>query len=238
MAQRDMAKSSEFAIRCAITKRWLRSAVRISSIRKESGSVSDLQSASAFDGILVAGRHGSPDGETGVTLRERAGLGLATLEIRKGQGAALDESIRINYGVGLPSGPTCADGKGVRFIGFAPGQWFAVSEALPNETLADDLASKLRGKASVADHSSGRAVVRLEGSAVRSALSKGLAIDLDPRVFVDGAAAVTSIGHMGLLVWRDREAFDLAVFRSFASSFCAWIAAASAEFGLDVVTRS
>jgi sarcosine oxidase subunit gamma len=171
-------------------------------------------------------------------LRERAGLGLATLEVRKGQGAALDESVRTNYGVALPSGPTCVDGKGVRFIGVAPGQWFAVSEVLPNETLAEDLASKLRAMASVADHSSGRAVVRLEGSAVRSALSKGLVIDLDPTVFVDGTAAVTSIRHMGVLIWRDKEAFDLAVFRSVAGSFCAWIEAASAEFGLDVVTRS
>ncbi len=200
--------------------------------------MSDLQSVSALDGMLVSGRHGSPDGDAGVTLTERADLGLATLEVRRWQGAALDESVRTSYGVGLPSAPTCVEGKDVRFIGVAPGQWFAVSEALPNEMLADDLASKLRGKASVADHSSGRAVVRLEGSAVRSVLSKGLAIDLDPRVFVDGAAAVTSIGHMGVLIWRDTEAFDLAVFRSFAGSFCAWIEDASAEFGLDVVTRS
>ena len=200
--------------------------------------MSDLQSASVLDGMLAPGRHGSSNGDAGVTLTERASLGLATLEVRKEQGAALDESVRTNYGVTLPSGPTCVDGKGARFIGVAPGQWFAVSEVLPNETLAEDLASKLRGMASVADHSSGRAVVCLEGSAVGIALSKGLAIDLDPRVFVDGTAAVTSIGHMGVLIWRDRDAFELAVFRSVAGSFCAWIEAASAEFGLDVVTRS
>ncbi len=58
--------------------------------------MSDLQAASALDGMLASGRHGSPDGDAGVTLTERAGLGLATLEVRKGQGAALDESVRTN----------------------------------------------------------------------------------------------------------------------------------------------
>ncbi len=200
--------------------------------------MSDLQSSSALDSVLVAGRHGNAKGEAGVTLTERVGLGLATLEARKGQGAALEEFVRKNYGISLPGGPACVDGKGIRFVGVAPGQWFAVSDALPNETLAEGLASQLRSIASVADHSSGRAVVRLEGPAVRSVLSKGLAIDLDPRVFVDGMAAVTTIGHMGVLMWRDGEVFDLAVFRSFSGSFYAWIESASAEFGLDVVTRS
>ncbi|MDJ0512983.1 MAG: sarcosine oxidase subunit gamma family protein [Methyloceanibacter sp.] len=198
--------------------------------------MSDLQSLSALDGVSAAGRFGNPDGNAGVTLTERASLGLATLEVRKDQAVALAERVQAAYGAALPRGPISANGTGVRFIGIAPGQWFAVSETLPNEALADDLATKLHGLASVADHSSGRAVMRLEGPAVREVLAKGLAVDIDSRVFLDGAAAVTSIGHMGVLVWRDGEAFDLAVFRSFASSFYGWLRASAAEFGIDVVT--
>jgi heterotetrameric sarcosine oxidase gamma subunit len=204
------------------------------SIPKEGGSVSDLQSISALDGVAVPGRHGKPNGAAGITLRERAGLGLATLEVRKGQTGALEESVQAAYGAALPSGPMSAGTDGVRFIGIGPGQWFAVSEKLANEALADDLAKRLEGLASVSDHSSGRAVVRLEGPSVRDVLAK----DLDPRVFADGAAAVTNISHMGVLVWRDGEAFDLAVFRSVAGSFYGWLAEAAAEFGLDVVTTS
>jgi len=200
--------------------------------------VSNLQSLPALHGLAVSGRYGNPDGNAGVTLRERANLGLATLEARKGQAAALAEKVQAAYGATLPKGPMTASGKGVRFIGIAPGQWFAISETLPNEALASDLVKKLQGLASVADHSSGRAVMRLEGPAVREVLAKGLAVDIDSRVFADGAAAVTNIGHMGVLVWRDGEAFDLAVFRSFAGSFYGWLQASAAEFGIDVVTGS
>lgn len=200
--------------------------------------MSKLKSMSALEGVSVPGRHGRPDGQAGVTLQERADLGLATLEVRKGQAAALDAAIQAAYGVALPNGPVSAIGKGVRFVGIGPGQWFAVSETHANEALANDLATKLAGLASVADHSSGRAVVRVEGPAVRDVLAKGLAIDLDPNVFADGAAAVTNISHMGVLVWRDGEAFDLAVFRSVAGSFYGWLEEAAAAYGLDVVTTS
>jgi len=200
--------------------------------------VSDLQSQSALRGVLVEGRYGKTDGDAGVTVTERADLGLATLEARKGQAAALDASVEAAYGTKLPTGPMAAKGNGVRFIGVAPGQWFAVSDTLSNEALADDLAEKLEGLASVADHSSGRAVVRVEGPDAISALAKGLAIDLDPRVFSDGAAATTNVGHMGVLVWRDGDAYDLAVFRSVAGSFCHWLKASTAEFGLKIVTTS
>ncbi|MEM9590750.1 MAG: sarcosine oxidase subunit gamma family protein [Pseudomonadota bacterium] len=198
--------------------------------------MSELQSLSAFDGVSAAGRYGNPNGTAGVTLTERANLGLATLEVRKGQTAALAEKVQAMYGAALPVGPVSASGTGVRFIGIAPGQWFAVSETMPNEALAVDLATKLQGLASVADHSSGRMVMRLEGPAVRDVLAKGLAVDIDPSVFIDGAAALTNIGHIGVLVWRDDEAFDLTVFRSFAGSFYDWLQASAAEFGIDVVT--
>lgn len=200
--------------------------------------MSDLKSLSALDGVLIAGRTGRPDGAAGITATARANLGLATLEVRKGQGAELQAAVQTAYGAALPEGPNIAGGGDLRFIGVGPGQWFAVSETLQNETLADDLASKLKGLASVTDHSSGRAVLRLEGPDVRAVLAKGVAIDLDRRAFADGAAAVTTIGHMGVLLWRDGEAFDLAVFRSVAGSFCAWLEAAAAEFGLSVVPAS
>lgn len=200
--------------------------------------MSDLKSLSALDGVLTEGRYGKADGEAGITATARANLGLATLEVRKGQETALETAVQTAYGAALPEGPSATGGGDVRFIGVGPGQWFAVSETLQNETLADDLAGKLKGLASVTDHSSGRAVLRLEGPHVRALLAKGVAIDLDPRVFADGAAAVTTIGHMGVLLWRDGEAFDVAVFRSVAGSFCAWLEAAAAEFGLSVVPAS
>lgn len=96
--------------------------------------------------------------------------------------------MRDSYGVALPPNSTMVQGKGVSFIGYGPGQWLAVSATLPHEALAVDLATRLEGLASISDQSGGRAVLRLSGPRARDLLAKGLAIDLDPRVFPPGSA--------------------------------------------------
>ena len=202
--------------------------------------MSKLQSRSAFEDIVVPGRFGQAEGEPGVTVTERVELGLASVEMRKGQRDALRTSVRETYGVALPEGSTVALGKDVMFIGTGPGQWLAVSQALANEDLAADLAAKLKGLASVADQSSGRGTLRLSGPRARDVLAKGLAIDLDPRVFPAGSATTSTLAHMGVLVWRegDEESFDIVLFRSVAESFWRWLSASAAEYGCEVVTAS
>jgi heterotetrameric sarcosine oxidase gamma subunit len=202
--------------------------------------VSKLTSRSAFEGILTPGRSGKAEGEAGVTVTERVGLGLASLEVREGQSDALKRCVREAHDMALPEGSTVASGKDVMFIGTGPGQWLAVSETRANEDLAADLATKLDGLASIADQSSGRGVLRLSGPRVRDCLAKGLAIDLDPRIFPAGCAATSTLSHMGVLLWREGEAecYDIVLFRSVAGSFWRWLAASAAEYGCEVVTAS
>jgi len=188
----------------------------------------------------VPGRFGKGDGDAGVILAERTGLGLATVAVRKAQDDGLKAAVREAYGLDLPDGPTLAQGKDVLFIGTGPGQWLAVSATLQNEALAEDLADRLNGLASISDQSSGRAVIRVSGPRAREILAKGLAIDLDPRVFGPGNAATSTISLMGVLVWRDGEAesYDIALFRSVAGSFWTWLTASAAPVGYAVVTTS
>jgi sarcosine oxidase subunit gamma len=198
--------------------------------------VSKLASRSALYGLGAPGRFGKPDGHAGVTIAERTGLGLATVAARKGQDDGLKASVRETYGVALPLTATVANGNDMSFIGTGPGQWLAVSGSLGHETLAEELASTLQGLASISDQSSGRAVVRISGPRARDVLAKGLAIDLDPRVFGAGSAATSTISHMGVLVWREGEAetYDVALFRSVTESFWRWLTASAAEFGYEV----
>jgi sarcosine oxidase subunit gamma len=83
--------------------------------------------------------------------------------------------------------------------------------------------------ASVSEQSAGYAVLRLRGPGAAELLQKGAFIDLDPRVFAVGDAAVTVIAHIGVVLWKvdDAPTFDVAVFRSLLGSFQDWIAAAS-----------
>lgn len=198
--------------------------------------MSKLASRSALQGIALPGRYGATDGEAGVMIAERANLGLATVAARKGQDEQLKARVREAYGIDVPSGPQVVHGKDVSFMGTGPEEWFAVSESLGNEALAEDLAAKLKGLASVSDQSSGRAVVRVSGPRARDVLAKGLAVDLDPRVFPSGSAATSTISHMGVVLWRggDGDDFDIALFRSVSESFWRWLTASAAEFGYEV----
>lgn len=199
--------------------------------------MSKLASRSALDGLATPGRYGNQDGAPGVIITEQAGLGLATVAVRKGQGAKLEASVSKAYGVALPPNSTMVQGKDVSFIGYGPGQWLAVSPTLENDALAADLVMHLKGLASISDQSGGRTVLRISGPHARDLLAKGLAIDLDSRVFPPGSAVTSTISHMGVQVWvvDNPQAYDIAIARSFSESFWRWITDSAAEYGYEIV---
>jgi sarcosine oxidase subunit gamma len=171
-----------------------------------------------------------------VTVQELLGAGLATITARKGQRAALLERSRSAFGVELPVRPRHAEARGAAFIWQGPDQWLVRITPLPPSGMDALLVPALAGLASVVDQSHGRTLLRVSGPRARAALAKGVAIDLHPRAFMPGYAAVTSAAHIGVHLWQvdDAPTYELAVARSLARSFWHWLAAASAEYGLDV----
>ena len=171
----------------------------------------------------------------GVIVAEER-LALATVLARRGALQPLRERVRETHLLDLPEGPQVVSGGGVSFIGTAPGAWLAVGTAEQN--LQAKLASELSGLAAVSDQSDGYAVLRLSGARIRDALAKGFTIDLHPSTFLPGTAAVTSVAHIGAILWRmpGQDAlipvFHVAVFRSFAESFWHWLSVSAAEYGI------
>jgi sarcosine oxidase subunit gamma len=198
-----------------------------------------LRPQSALAGIAVPGRFGKTDGEPGVVIEERIGLGLATVACRKGQADALKKAVAGAYGVDLPERSRVAQGASVSFVGTGPGQWLAVSEVLASEALARDLSAKLQGLASISDQSGGRTVIRVSGPRARDVLAKGLPIDLDPRAFPLGSAATSVISLMGVQLWQidDTRSYDIAMFRSLSQSVWRWLTASAGEYGYEVTAR-
>jgi heterotetrameric sarcosine oxidase gamma subunit len=197
-----------------------------------------LYARSALHGVMIPGRYGKATAAPGVTIAERIDLGLATVAARKGKADALAVAVRSAYGADLPWDSRVVAGQTAAFIGTAPGQWLAMSERLANGALADELAAKLAGLASITDQSDGRAVVRVSGPRARDALAKGVPIDLHPSVFGPGSAATTVISLIGAQIWQVDEAptYDIAAFRGFAASLLRWITSSAAEFGYTVVS--
>ena len=181
------------------------------------------------------GRHGASHDPPGVTVSEITDLELASVIARNGAAATLSERERDLDGIDLPDRPALRRGRAGAFIGVGPGRWLALRDA-GDPPLARMLAHDFDGLAAVADQSDAYAVCRLAGRHARDALAKGATIDLHPRAFPPGSAAVTSVAGIGVVMWLVDQApsFEVAVARSLASSFWYWLIASAGEYGLEV----
>jgi sarcosine oxidase subunit gamma len=157
--------------------------------------------------------------------------------LRKGRLDALRTSLRTQHGIGLPDGPRRTTAGPLALAGIGPTTWLAVHETGGN-AFAGSFGQSLTGLASVANQSDGYAVLRLTGPKARDTLAKGVAIDLHERAFPANAVAVTDVSHIGIILWRLQHAapaipvFEIAVVRSLAASFAAWLVESAGEYGL------
>jgi sarcosine oxidase subunit gamma len=173
--------------------------------------MSELAAAPAFRGMAGIG-----DG-AGVHARLWPPTPIISVLARKGRYLAQD--------LGISDGPRQSRHEEATVLGIGPGRWLFLGREI-------DQLSQLVGRASLADHSDGYAVFEIWGPDVRSALAKGVPLDLHPGVFTDDVA-VTVIAHIGAIIWQCApDRFAIAVFRSYAGSFWHWLAASAAEFGL------
>lgn len=172
----------------------------------------------------------------------RDGLGLATVLVRKDRSPALAERMRERFGIELPRGPSRSAAGDIACAGTGPGAWLVTHERDGN-AFAASLKEAIGDLAAVSDQSDGFAVLRLSGSKVRETLCKLVPVDMHPRVFRVGDVAVSVAAHVGATLWRleDRAdglpVFEVAVFRSLATSFWHALHESAAEFSLGE-TRS
>ena len=193
-----------------------------------------LQACSPFRG-LTAETEGAE-----VSVADRDGVGIATIQARRGRRDDLAATIRRIYNVDLPQGPYRTRCEALAIAGTGPNTWLATCED-GCEKIATMLREAVGDAAAVVDQSGGLAVLRLGGPRIRDVLAKGVTIDLHEREFKIGAVAVTAIAHIGTTIWRIEDspdgspAFEVLMFRSMALSFWHWLETSSAEFGLKVL---
>jgi sarcosine oxidase subunit gamma len=195
-----------------------------------------VRGPSTFEGLAKPGRYGAPSGSAGVTAAERQGLGIASIAVRKGQDAGLAAAIRQRYGVDPPSSPKRVAKGEVALVGAGPGRWLAIKENDAGSEFAASLRTALAGLASVSDQSDGRGVLRLSGPRLMDTLAKLCGLDLHPRSFTQGDAALTVMAHIDVQLWKLDEApvFEISVSRSFAGSLWHELEEAAAEYGFAV----
>ena len=168
----------------------------------------------------------------GVTITEEAAARTFAVLARRDAGAALIERCR-GFGIVLPATPQRATGRGVAVQWTGPGQWQVQATAAEAERLLGLFAS-LPALCSTVALDDSRIVLSVGGPRARDALAKMLTIDLHPRAFRPGEAAVTVAGGISVFVSRrdEEDVFDCAVPRSFALSFWEWLVDSAAEYGV------
>jgi heterotetrameric sarcosine oxidase gamma subunit len=189
-----------------------------------------LTAHSAFAGLAF-----SSAPYRGVRVAARDELAIATVLVRKGRLATLTQRIRERFGIELPHGPRRAAAGALAFAGIGPHAWLASSEE-HGHGFARLLEEAVGDAASVADQTSGYAILRMSGPKLRETLAKVLPLDLHPRSFAPGDVASTIASHVGATLWRladadDAPVFEIAVFRSLAGSFWHTLTDSAAEFG-------
>jgi methylglutamate dehydrogenase subunit D len=199
----------------------------------------DLLARAPLNGLARPGLFGAATSKSGLVMKERTDLALATVSARRGIEHDLKRAIVSAYGLDLPDGPRIASKNGVSFAGVGVGQWFAGAEPSIGTDFVSKLRERLVGLASVADQSDGRVVLCLSGDRVRDVLAKGVPIDLHPLCFKTGDVTSTSVAYIGVQLQQldDRPTFQLMAFRSHAGSLWSWLTRSAAEFGYEVVQQ-
>jgi heterotetrameric sarcosine oxidase gamma subunit len=117
-----------------------------------------------------------------------------------------------------------------------PDRWLLLSPSqLPGESAAT-WETEFGGVAAVVDLSSGLTALRLTGPAVRSALTRGCRLDLDPAVFADGHAAATIVAQVSVIVVALSSGMLLLTPSTTARHICEWLAQVAAPFGFEVLS--
>lgn len=179
------------------------------------------------------------ESRSSVSLEILEGYTAAHIGTRKGAEQAVLQAFEQIYGFKLPAAGRMAAGSSVSAVWAGPGQWLVFAPGGDGRDLEHELRVKLGAQASVADQSDARMFVRVAGPSSRAMLAKLLPIDIHPRAFSHGSAAITHAAHIGVMVWRsDKPAtpdcFVLAGSRSYAKSLWHALLDSAAEFGVSV----
>ena len=199
-----------------------------------------LQLRSGLEEAVRPGRHGRGDGSPGTTLALPTDLKLVSVLARRGGGPDLNQIARDSFGCALPFAPAAGLGRDIAFLWSGPGQWLARAERRCEPDLIAVLRASFGRQASVVEQSDGRTTVQLAGTKARDALAKFCPIDLHPRAFRAGDAALTHLAHVSALLWQidEQPTYEMIVHRSFALSFLEAILLACGEFGCEVMAST
>lgn len=190
---------------------------------------------SPWAGHVTTGRTGNPEGEPGVTISLSGARDTIQVETRPEYETFIAKALGELTGLSVPDSQDTVtrDGK-LTLCRLAPGRWMLAGAT------GSDIESRLKDRLSgqpvaITALGHGRAVVFIEGPAVRSLLAKGCGLDFHLSSFPADSCAQTSLfGCSVLLDCRGAEEFEIHVSRSYAAHLLEVLIDEAGEFGVLV----
>jgi heterotetrameric sarcosine oxidase gamma subunit len=171
--------------------------------------------------------------ENALVIAERP-RSLVFLMARKDKAIALAAAINAAFGLDLPPPGRWAAGPEADAIWVQPGGWLLESEPAAPGALRARVAAATEGLGVAVDQSSGRSVIRFAGPPVRSVVATCCRLDLHPRAFGPGSAAMTRVAHVacGIRLVDATPTFDLIIGSTYAPWLIEELLEASAGYGV------
>jgi methylglutamate dehydrogenase subunit D len=201
----------------------------------ELGQKSSFDFAGAWDWLSVPASIGANAADP-IQVTLYRSFGAALLIAPPGGESTLAPGIEAALGLRLPPARMAHGNGAAEAIWAGPEKWLVFAEDIK---IAPKLAAALGSQAFVSDQSGARALLAVSGPNARALLAKGLALDLHQSVFKTNDAALSSISHIGVSLWQtgDSPTYKIALARSMAQSFWAFLVQAGSEFGLSVSAK-
>ena len=147
-----------------------------------------------------------------VTIAMAPPLRLVAVRVRAEDGATRT-TLADAWGAALPDGPRRpVAAKGFRIFWIAPDHLWAMADAEPDAVDAARLRETLRDRhIAVLDITDSRTIFRVAGAGAREVLAGATGVDLHPRAFTTGAAALTRFAALPVLLTQvsDGPAFEI-----------------------------
>ncbi len=137
-------------------------------------------------------------------------LSIVQVTARRGRAGELAAAMQARLGLALPAPGHAAHVRDICAFQVQPEGWLVVARGRAEGVLARDLDAVAEGLAAVVDQSHGRGMVRVTGADVRFVLGKVCRLDLHPRVFPAGRAAVTAVAELACVLHHGGDgAFEI-----------------------------
>jgi heterotetrameric sarcosine oxidase gamma subunit len=169
-----------------------------------------------------------------LTVAERP-RSVVCVMARKDKTNAVAAALKAAFGLDLPPPGRWTAGGQADAIWVQPAGWLLDSESSAPDALRARVTAATEGLGVAVDQSSGRSVIRFAGPPARSVLATCCRLDLHPRAFGPGSAAMTRVAHVACAIRLvdATPSFDLIVGSTYARWLIEELLEASAHYGVQ-----